>query len=214
MRQPVVAAVLIGAAALQCAAMVFHPTSHGSSATERVASIAAQAALSAHVHGLLILLMLAVWMALAHYASERGAAWARCAGRLYALGVAAMVGAALVSGFVAGHFAVRALRAGAAVVDMAPVVLLFATSLNQVLAGFGTVLLSCSIVVWSMDLWRVNVPLARLAAVYGVLAGLACCIAYLGGLRLDVAGMSAVVLAHALWYALLGAVLLRSKVSD
>lgn len=209
-RHPVAAAVLITAAMLQLAAMAFHPVAHGDSAAERIASIAAQAPLSAHVHGLLILLLLATWLALAQYSGPRAQRpLVRCAERLYALGVAAMLGAALINGFAAGHFATRALRAGDAALAAAPGVLLFAASLNQVLAGCGTLLLSCGIAAWSLDLWRAPGGLARLVSVYGMTAAAACCIAYLGGLRLDVAGMGAVMLAQALWYLLLGVLLWR-----
>lgn len=209
-RQPAVAAVLIAAAVLQLAAMAFHPVAHGDSAAERIASIAAQAPLSAHVHGLLILLVLATWLALAQYSGPRAQRpLVRCAERLYGLGVAAMLGAALVNGFAVGHFAARALRAGDAALAAAPSVLLFAASLNQVLAGFGTLLLSCGIAAWALDLWRAPGALARLVAVYGMTAAMACWVAYLGGLRLDVAGMGAVMLAQALWYVLLGVLLLR-----
>ncbi|MCQ4164720.1 hypothetical protein [Tahibacter harae] len=210
-RHPVAAAVLIAAAVLQLAAMAFHPVAHGDSAAERVASIAAQAPLSAHVHGLLILLVLAAWLALAQYSGPRAQRpLVRCAGRLYGLGVAAMSGAALVNGFAAGHFAARALRASETVQAAAPAVLLFAAALNQALAGFGTLLLSCGIAAWSLDLWRAPDGLARLVSVYGMAAATACAIAYLGGLRLDVAGMGAVLLAQALWYVLLGVLLLRA----
>lgn len=210
-RHPVAGAVLITATLLQLAAMAFHPVAHGDSAAERIASIAVQAPLSAHVHGLLMLLVLTAWLALALYSGPRAQRpLVRCAERLYGLGVAAMLGAALISGFATGHFALRALRAGEGVQAAAPAVLLFAAVLNQALAGLGTVLLSGGIAAWSLDLWRAPGGLARLVSVYGMAAAAACCIAYLGGLRLDVMGMGAVMLAQAPWYVLLGVLLLRA----
>lgn len=162
-------------------------------------------AVSSHMHLIMIIAVIAAGLALAELSRRwPSPGWAWMAERLYWLGVGAMVGAALVSGFASGDFAGHVLRNGGDP-QVAAQVLSFAFSLNQTLAGFGTLAMSFAVLAWSIGLWCSPARLARAIAVYGVLVGAACCVAYATGvLRLDVTGMTLVVVAHAVWYFAVG----------
>lgn len=198
------AMVLIGAGIASAVVMAFHPSAHGTGVEARLHSLATISPLGMHVHMAMIACVIAVWLALAWIARQSTSGWIWLAARLYALGAVAMVGAALLNGFITGAYLGRALPAVAAAKDAFPSVLL-AFSANQVLAGFGTIFMSAAIAAWSAALVHTPGRLARVCGVYGIGAGLACIVAYAGGLlSLDVAGMMAVVVAHGAWYCLLG----------
>jgi hypothetical protein len=198
------ALVLIGAGIAGALVMAFHPSAHGTGVEARLHGLAAISPLAMHVHMAMIACVVAVWLALAWIARQSPSGWVWLAARLYALGAAAMVGAALLYGFITGAYLGRALPAVATAMDALPPVLL-AFSANQVLAGFGTLVMSAAIVAWSVALVRMPGRLARVCGVYGIGAGWACIVAYASGLlSLDVAGMMAVVVAHGAWYCLLG----------
>lgn len=205
------AATLFGASALEVLAMAHHPTAHGNSGDALVGAVTRIDGQNAIVHAAMIAMLLAVWIALGEYSAWRGARTAtRIAGRLYAAGVAAMVGAALVNGFAMEAVATRALAAGGDAVHDAARLFPLAWALNQALAGFGVFALSLGIAAWSTELWRGPGRLARITAGYGVTMAAVVCLAYAAGLfRLDVIGMGAVVAAQGLWYALVGGVLWR-----
>lgn len=195
-----VGGTLIGASVLSLLAMSHHPTAHGMTDELWVADLVRIGALGRPVHAGMIVCVVAIWLALGEYSVWRGNALARIAEKLYGLGVAAMIGAALINGFAIGHYAGNALRDGPdalrAVADVMPL----AWSLNQTLAGFGVFALSAGIVAWSLEMWRTPGVLARVTAVYGVVVmpGL-CTLFALGLFQLDVSGMGAIVVAQSAW---------------
>lgn len=200
-----VGGTLIGASALSLLAMSHHPTAHGMTDELWVADLVRIGALSRPVHAGMILTVVAIWLALGEYSAWRSGTLARIAGKLYGLGVIAMIGAGLINGFAIDHLASNALLDGAEGLRDAARVMPLAWSLNQTLAGFGVFALSAGIVAWSLDLWHAPGKLARVAAVYGVVVMLGLCGAFAFGLfQLDVMGMGAVVVAQAVWYAMTG----------
>lgn len=205
-RRRLVAATLIGMGCIEIVAMLFHPTAGPTSSDSLLLALADISQASSHVHMAMIAAVVAIWSALSYHSREwpsRG--WGWLADRLYGLGAVAMIGAALVNGFVVGGFAERALDANEVDQFAALYSILFSFSLNQVLAGFGTILMSAGIVAWSIGLWPDARRLPRIASAYGAVAGTACVLAYaIGALQLDVFGMGAVVVAHGLWYVLIG----------
>lgn len=203
--------LLIAAGLLAPLAMLVHPTAQGADTAARLSRLAEISSLSRHVHLAAMLCIVVLWLSLASLARrwpDNG--WVGTAMRLYALGAAAMLGAALVSGFLIGDYLQRALPVMARSEDAAAGVLL-AFSANQILAGCGTVLLSAGIVSWSVAMLRQPARAAKVCGAYGVLAGLLCLLGYASGrIPLDVPGMTLVVVAHSVWYGLLGAWSLRS----
>jgi len=85
----------------------------------------------------------------------------------------------------------------------------FATLFNQAFARCAAVLTSAGIALWSLDLLRGSVG-ARAVGVFGFLTGLGCATALVVGvLRLDVHGMTAVVVLQSAWMIGVGVLLLR-----
>jgi len=122
-----------------------------------------------------------------------------------------MLGAALISGFLIGDYLQRVMPLIPHAEDALPSVLL-AFSANQVLAGFGMLGMSAGIVLWSVAMLRQFGPLALACGAYGVIVGLLCLTGYAtGGIRLDVSGMTFVVIAQSLWYCLLGLWVVRAS---
>lgn len=197
--------LLIASGLLAPLFMLFHPTANGAGTAARLISLAEISSLSRHVHLAMILCLLALWLSLA-FLSRRwpDSGWVWVAMRLYALGAIAMLGAALISGFLIGDYLQRALPMLAHAEDALPSVLL-AFSANQTLACFGTLLMSTGIVLWSVAMLRERGGLAMACGCCGVIAGFACLVGYATGLvSLDVPGMSFVVVAQSLWSCLLG----------
>jgi hypothetical protein len=200
-----VGGTLIGASALSLLAMSHHPSAHGMTEELWVADLVRIGALSRPVHAGMIVCVIALWLALAEWSAWRGKALTRIAEKLYGLGAIAMIGAALINGFVIDHLASNALEDGAEGLRDAARVMPLAWSLNQTLAGFGVFALSGGIVAWSLDLWRLPGVVARVTAAYGVVVMLGLCGAFaFGFFPLDVPGMGAVVAAQAVWYVLAG----------
>jgi hypothetical protein len=204
-------ATLITSSALAVLAMSHHPTAHGNTTSEWVGNMARVGDLSRGVHAAMIGTVIAIWLALDAWSDARGGRGeVRVAARLYSLGALAMIGAALVNGFILDSLASRALADGPeALQDMAQLVPLL-WALNQTLAGFGVFAMSGAIGAWSIDAWRVPGVLSRVTAGYGLLMTLVACGTFtLGLFQLNVSGMAAVVVTLGVWYMLLGVVMWR-----
>lgn len=203
------ALVLVVAGLLAMAVMAWHPHASGADPRARLQALAALSSLSLHVHLAMIVLLLAQTLALAWVAriwADSG--WVWLALRLYVLGAGAMLGAALINGFVVAAY-LRQAFAGMATPEHAWPAVWLAFAANQALAGLGTVLMSLAIAGWSVPLIRARNRWAKACGGYGLLAGVACLLAFVGGwLSLNVAGMTWVVVAHGGWVYLLGAYLL------
>lgn len=206
------AALLITSGILAPLIMIFHPAAQGADMAARLTSLMEISSLSRHVHLAVIVCIVVLWFSLAHLARcWPGSGWVWTAVRLYALGAAAMLGAALISGFLIGDHLQRIVPLIPRIEDALPSVLL-AFSANQVLAGLGTLGMSAGIALWSVAMLRQPGPLAIASGAYGVIAGLLCLIGYATGMvSLDVPGMTFVVVAQSLWYCLVGVWILRAS---
>ena len=204
--------LLIASGVLAPLIMIFHPTAQGADMAARLVSLTEISSLSRHVHLAMIACIVALWLSLTHLARcWPGSGGVGAAVRLYALGAVAMLGAALISGFLIGDYLQRVMPLIPHTEDALPSVLL-AFSANQVLAGFGTLGMSAGIVLWSVAMLRQSGPLAIACGAYGVIAGLLCLTGYAAGwIALDVAGMTFVVVAQSLWYCLLGLWVVRAS---
>lgn len=204
--------VLISIALLSIVAMAHHPTAETHDSAALAAEIAGKAWLSRLVHGVLIAFMAAQLWGFAVFSRrievERIGALAGFIA--YALGTGAMIGAALISGFVVSdlgaHYAQR--PDAALFVDLARLCM----TGNQALARLGVVAMSAAIVLWSLALVRVNRSHLWLAVV-GLVVGLGPALALLAGaIRLDVGGMTLVVVCQAVWTIGVGVQLIRGKI--
>ena len=214
-RHALPAVVLIGAGLSSVLVMTFHPTAHGADIQTRLRSLAEISPLSLHVHMAMIGFIVALWCSLAYIARQwPTSGWVWLATRLYAIGASAMLGAALISGFLVGAYLAR-MAPGVFTADDALPSVLLAFSANQVLAGFGTIFLSLAIALWSVELVRSPGRLSRVCGYYGIAAGGLCIAAYAARLlSMNVTGMTAVVAAHGAWYCLLGLWALRGRTPD
>jgi hypothetical protein len=206
--------LLMAATVLEIAAMAHHPTVASHDIGPALEQIARMSDLSAWVHGLLIALMLVIFYIFTEFARRRGVAlpWVRAGLIAYSVGVLAMIGAALMSGFVitqvasmAAHVPEPDLRSSAQLIN-------FCAVLNQTFANLGAVLMSLGIVCWSIDLVRSR-GFARVVGIFGLLIGLVPAAALVfGALHLNVTGMTQVVLLQSVWYIGIGALLIRGEV--
>lgn len=81
-------------------------------------------------------------------------------------------------------------------------------TMNQAFVKVFTIAGSAAIVSWSVAAWNRGLPRA-VSAVGVVIGATAAGLAATGHLRLHVHGMGAVVLGHAIWWAIVGIALLR-----
>jgi hypothetical protein len=130
----------------------------------------------------------------------------------YIVGVLAMIGAAMMSGFVITQIASLTPHATDPDRRISGHLLILCSVLNQTFASLGVLLMSVGIVFWSLDLLR-GPRLARLVAMFGLLVGLlpAATLA-LGALHLSVPGMTQVVLLQSVWNIGIGLLLIRGIV--
>ena len=203
--------VLVAATIVSILAMAHHPSVHSHEPAAAIAEIGTKAALGRIVHGVLIALMGLELYAFAVLADRLGAR--RDAVRLgfvaYAIGIGAMISAALISGFVITALASHYAEAGADASAFANVARLAMIG-NQALAELGALAISAAILAWSIALLRDRAQ--RSLAIVGFAASVLPALALVAGaIRLDVGGMTLVVVAEAVWNVAAGIALLRGK---
>jgi hypothetical protein len=204
-------ALLIGGSILEIAAMAHHPSVHAHDMAAVLAQLQALSAASAWVHGVLIALMLTVFFALTEFAWQRDIARPAIRAGLiaYAAGVVAMMGAALVDGFVTPRVAILAEGLRAADLSITAQLLNLCVLFNQALAHLGAIAMSVAIIAWSLDLLR-RAGFERALGAAGIAIGLGCVAALIAGvLQLDVHGMMLVLVLQAAWTIGLGVLLIH-----
>ena len=204
--------VLVAATLLSILMMAHHPSASTHDPASLAADIASTATLSRVVHGVLIALIGFELYAFVVFAGRlaAGRSAARAGVVAYAIGSGAMIGAALISGFVVSSLGIYY----AGVADPAPFVDFARLSMtgNQALAKLGVIATSAAIVLWAIALLH-DSKRARWLAIVGLATGLAPALALLAGwIRLDVHGMLIVVIAQALWNLAAGTELIRGRI--
>jgi hypothetical protein len=203
--------LLIAASLLEELAMAHHPTVGAHDTVAAMREIGRLSALSGTVHGALIALMLASFYCLTEFCLQRGLRrpLVRAGLIAYAAGVIAMIGAAMISGFVVADLAAQVMRTTAIDQQTSAQLLAFCHVLNQNLAKLGVVAMSAGIAFWSIGLLH-DRGFARGVGVLGCAIGpLPLAALAFGMLHLDVRGMGAVVLLQALWCVGIGIVIHR-----
>jgi len=204
--------VLVAVPLLSILMMAHHPSVGSNDPTTIVAEITEKAPLSRIVHGVLIALMGAELFAFIAFCKRLG--FERSAVRAgfvaYSIGTGAMIGAALISGFIisdlAVHYAHQSTGDATSFIDLSRLAMIG----NQALAKLGVVAMSAAIVLWSLALFGGR---DRWVAIAGFVAGLAPAIALLiGAVRLDVGGMTLVVVCQAAWIVIVGIQLIRARI--
>ena len=202
--------VLIAASLLSILLMAHHPTAGTHDHAALAADLAGSANLSRFVHGGLIALIAAQIFAFTIFVTriDSGRSAARAGLVAYAIGAGAMIGAALISGFVVSDLAER--YADGTDADLFVQLARFAMTGNQALAKLGVVAMSAAIVLWAIAFMHRR--RGHWLAIVGLLAGVLPAAALaLGFIRLNVTGMMLVVVAETAWNLAAGVYLIRSK---
>jgi hypothetical protein len=206
--------LLVVATVLAVAAMAHHPSVTSRETAQAIEQIARMSDLSAWVHGVMIGVLLALLYVFTEFAWRRGIALplVRVGLIAYFVGVLAMIGAAMVSGFVITQVASLTPHATDADLRISGQLLILCSVLNQTFASLGVLLMSAGIIFWSLDLFR-GPRLARLLGMFGLLVGLLPPAALtFGALHLNVPGMTQVVLLQLVWNFGVGVLLIRGIV--
>jgi hypothetical protein len=205
--------ILLAASLLEILAMAHHPTVATPDISKALQSIAELSKAAGIVHGVLLALMLLVVYGLSEFALRRGLTrpLIRAGAIAYGAGVIAMQGAALVSGFVVPDLASLMPHSNPVDLQIDAQLLTLCRVLNHSSANFGAVAMCTGIGLWSWDLLFGPAP-RRWAGALGLAVGSLPALALIAGvIHLDVHGMSAVVLAQALWYVAIAVLLMRDS---
>jgi len=182
--------------------MVHHPYTAAETLPERLAEIKNESALSAWVHGVLIVVMLGLTYGIygvkVHLGSRRPLSV--LAFIFYVYGIMAYALAATVSGFVAPEIGIIFAETSIEEMQLARRFLQLAWVSNQGLSYMGLMATSAGIFCWSV-LLVLQTGRARMVGVIGLIAGVLPVLMWVfGDLRLNVTGMHFVVVVDAVWY--------------
>jgi hypothetical protein len=205
--------VLVVVPLLSILMMAHHPSAGSHDPAALVAEISEKASLSRIVHGALIALMAVELFAFIAFCKRIGfdRSEVRAGFVAYSIGTGAMIGAALISGFVmsdlAAYYARQAAADATSFIDLSRLAMIG----NQSLAKLGVIAMSAAIVLWSIALFRIGKD--RWVAIAGLVAGLGPAIALVvGAVRLDVGGMTLVVVCQAAWIVIVGIQMIRARI--
>jgi hypothetical protein len=206
--------MLCVATVLEIVAMSHHPSVNSHDAAQVVRQIDAMAELANWVHGTLLALMLIVAFGFSEFVLRRDPRrpLIRAGSIAYAAGVIVMLGAAMVSGFIIPGFSAHTPHATTVDLQINAQLLVLCAVLNQTWAKFGAISMSAGIGLWSIDLLR-DAGVPRMIGVLGVLTSAAPLMAIpFGVMRLDVPGMTTVILLQAAWNIAVGLSMARSRI--
>jgi hypothetical protein len=208
----VAAGVTIAAcAALMVVAIAHHPTVKAQRPAEMLAGVAAVATLDRIVHASLIVIIGALVFGFAIFAQRQGLERSTVlVGFLaFASGAGALVGAALIDGFLVPDVALLYVGASAETATVAVQLLSTCALMIQILTKLGFLALSGAIVAWSAGLVRAP-GAARIVGIIGFVAGVGPAAFLLAGrFYLTPHTLGAIVLVEAIWYLAIAASLIR-----
>ncbi len=203
--------LLLGLSALALLFMAHHPTL-GAPGFETLADeAAAESGLNGMVHGTLIVITAGFFICLAMFANILNTDYFVTRAGLIAFGAAtaAMIGAALVSGFIVPETARSLLSADAANAFDPLLRMLGAT--NQVLAEAGVIAYGSGMLLWSARLVRMQ-SFARISGILAFVAGIMLTGGILSGqLHLNVQGMTLALAIMCAWFVTAGIVMIGRR---
>jgi hypothetical protein len=194
--------------------MTHHPSVGSHAIADAVDEIATKAVTSKVVHGTLIALMVALIYAFVEFSAHLGLRRApvRAALIAYVIGSGALIGAALISGFLISSLGLVYAHARPDELDAMRHLLNLSGLANRTLANFGVVAISAAILLWSIALLQ-REPRHVWIGLLGVIAAVApVALIALDIIRLDVSGMTIVVVCQTVWYVLVGVALASGKI--
>ena len=204
--------ILLGASLLEVAGMLHHPSVHAPTVVQAVEQIARLSILSAVIHGALISLVLLIFYGFLEFVMREGfeRPLIRAGVIAYGCGVLVMIGAGLVSGFIITNLVSLVPHATQVDLQINLQLLLLCRVLNQACADFAVVAMSVGIACWSVHLCaRSGLP--RAVGILGCLVAVACSFGLIfSQIRLDVPGMTEVIIVQAAWNCAVAVLMLRS----
>jgi hypothetical protein len=206
--------LLIAVSVISAFIMAHHPVATSNDIADIATELASKAWLDRVVHGSLMLLLAITLLTYVEFSWHLGLrhALVRAAIVLYAIGAAAMFGAALIDGFIVSALGERYAHADAAQLESFRLSLRLAMLGNQALANFATLAISGGYAFWSLHLLQLGGS-QRWLGLTGLLLPTLPALALLTGLlHLDMLGMLAVLIAQTMWTVALGVQLIRGKI--
>jgi hypothetical protein len=178
-----------------------------------VTGIVALAPMDHFMHGSVIAIMGALLFGLCIYSLRRGLQNQTAVGGFiaYALGVGALIGAALIDGFlmpaIASHYVASSVDEIRSVVRL----LIFGAIAIQILTKFGLIAMSAGVLTWSIGLLRGPAVLFGTGLI-GILSSIAVVLVFVtGGPRITPHVLVVIVVVQAVWYLAVGSLLVREQ---
>jgi hypothetical protein len=202
--------VIAACGALAVFAMAHHPSVETHTPAEAILEIGRVGATNQVVHGAMIAIIAALLFGFVVYSLRRGIAKEAVLGGLiaHAIGTAAMIVAATISGFLVSAIAARYATASPNGLQFAVQVIAICGQLIQLFGKLGVIGMSLAIVVWSIDLVRLP-RFVRMTGIVGFAAGAFAIGTLVFGAHLTPQTLGAIVLGQAIWYCAVGALLIR-----
>jgi hypothetical protein len=209
-----IAAIVIAVSALVAIlAVAQHPTVAIHAPAQAIPELVRLAPLDRLVHGILIAVMLALLFAFSIFSLRRGLDRQTTVGGFvaYAFGCLAVIGAAIIDGFVTPDIASRYVRVNPDDIKSAVPLLLFCAIAIQNLTKLGFIAMSTGICVWSAGLVRSPGAL-RVTAIVGFAAAFLPLLILAYVPYLNPHSVGAVVILQGAWYLAIAALLLTRRV--
>ncbi len=202
--------VLVSCGALAVFAMAHHPSVVARTPAEAIREIGRIGSVNEVVHGAMIGIVAALLFGLTIFSMRRGLRGEAVLGGLIAqtIGTAAMIVAASISGFLVPGIAARYATASPQGLQFAVQVISICAEIVQLFSKVGVIGMTLAIALWSVDLVRAP-GFVRMTGILGFAAAALAVAILLSGAHLTPQTLGIIVLAQALWYAAVGALLLR-----
>jgi hypothetical protein len=201
---------LLGLSLLANLAMAHHPYITQPDPQGHIKQMAQIGSLTAYVHSLLILVVIAYTWLFMRYSTIKNTAVVWQGSSLFALGSLAMIGAALISGFLSPSMTLSAELTTPEQLAIFKFQSRLMWKSNQLLANAGTIAWLLALIFWGYSLLR-NSKLAFGVGLLGLLiAGVGLFGIITGSWRLNVTGMSITAFAITLWFCTFAGYLLWS----
>lgn len=202
--------VIAGCGALAVFAMAHHPSVETRTPAEAIREIGRVGSMNQLVHGAMIAIIAALLFGFAVYSIRRGIAKEAVLGGLiaHAIGTAAMIVAATISGFLVSEIAARYTTASPNGMQFAVQVIAICGQVIQLFGKLGVIGMSLAIVLWSIDLVQRR-RFVRMTGILGFAAGTFALGMLVFGGHLTPQTLGAIVLGQAIWYCAVGALLIR-----
>jgi hypothetical protein len=190
--------------------MAHHPSVETHTAAEAIREIGRIGSINEVVHGTMIAIVVALLFGLTVFSIRRGLAKEAVLGGLIAqaIGTGTTIVAAMTSGFLIPEIAARYASASPQGLQFAVQVISICGTVVQLFSKLGEVGLTLAIVLWSVDLVRTP-GYVRMTAILGFAAGAFAVAMLLFGGSLTPRTLGSIVLAQAIWYFAVGALLIR-----